>query len=198
MRSVDIDRKEILIRLSNTKVRKLPTDKLRNQIENMIQIAVENIEESAVYQIFDRSELPDRIYFDEAQKIALGICTLGPVLPELTNKYLKDGRLSDGVILDAIGSVAVDQLVDLLNEEINIEAEKIGLVASMRYSPGYCDMGVEDQDIIFERIDNMGVTLLPSKMMEPIKSVSFAVNLGERYINRCKTCEKRENCPDRR
>ena len=196
--SIDIDRKEILVRLSNTKVKKIPTEKMKNQIESMIQIAEKYIEISVAYQIFDRSDLPDRIYFEGAEKIALGICTIGPTLPELTNNYLQDGRLSDGVILDAIGSVAVDQLADLLNEEINNEAEEIGLVPSMRYSPGYCDMGVEDQNIIFDRIDNMGVTLLPSKMMYPIKSVSFAVNLGERFINRCKSCEKRTNCPDRR
>lgn len=197
MRSVDIDRHEILVCLSNTKVRKIPTEKLRKQIESMIQIAVEYIEESTSYQIFDRSELPDKPYFEGAEKVALGICTIGSTLPELTNKYLTDGRLSDGVILDAIGSVVVDQIADQVNKEINIKANELGLVPSMRYSPGYCDMGVEDQDIIFDRIDNVSVTLLPSKMMHPIKSVSFAVNLGERFINRCKNCE-RENCPHRR
>jgi hypothetical protein len=197
LRPIDIDRNEILVRLSNTKVRKIPTEKLRNQIENMIQIAVENIEEDGAYKIFDRSELLDRPYFEEAEKIALGICTIGATLPDLTDKYLKDGQLSDGVILDAIGSVVVDQIADLLNKEINDVAHEMGLVPSMRYSPGYCDMGVEDQDIIFDRIDNIGVTLLPSKMMQPIKSIRFVVNLGERFINRCKTCE-RENCQHRR
>lgn len=194
----EIKREEILVRLSNTRVRRVPSRKMNLQIDKMLELAMDLIEEKTSYQIFDRSEFPDKPYFDSAIKIGLAICTIGPALPDLTEKYMREGRLSDGVILDAIGSVAADQLSDIINEKIIEDTKELGLVPSMRYSPGYCDMGVEDQNLIFDRIDNVGVTLTPSKMMVPVKSVSFAINLGEKYVNRCRNCEKRDNCPDRR
>ncbi len=194
----EINRDEILIRLSNKEGRREPSDKLRSQIEKMIRVAIPHLEEHRAYNLFDRSDLPDKSYFASATKIGMSICSIGSALPKLTENYLNEGKLSDGVILDAIGSVAADHLADIVNEEINREAEDIGLVASMRYSPGYCDMGIEDQKIIFDRVDNVGVTLSPSSMMNPVKSVSFAINLGDKFVNRCKTCEKRDNCPDRR
>ncbi len=194
----EINREEILIRLSNKKGRMEASDKMKLQIERMITVAMPYIEEHRAFNIFDRINLPDKPYFASATKIGMAICTIGPALPKLTEKYLQEGKLSDGVILDAIGSVAADHLADLVNEEINREAESIGLVPSMRYSPGYCDMGVEDQNIIFGRIDNVGVTLSSSSMMNPVKSVSFAINIGDKFVNRCRTCEKRDNCPDRR
>lgn len=198
IKQIDIDRAEILVRLSNSKSKKDPSEKLKAQIEDLIEIAVDKFEERATYQIFNRSELPKRSYFEGANKVALGLCTIGDPLPDLSRKYMKEGRLSDGVILDAIGSVVVDQIADIKNDEINEDAKLMGLVPSWRYSPGYCDMDVKDQDIIFDRIDNIGITLLPSKMMHPIKSVSFAVNLGEKFINRCITCPKKKTCEYRR
>ncbi|MCY3410559.1 MAG: hypothetical protein INQ03_02875 [Candidatus Heimdallarchaeota archaeon] len=196
IKTPEIDRMQLYAYLGRRG--KKPSDRVTTQVEQLINLARPYIKAAGEYIIVDRDHLPPRSYFENARKVALAICTIGPELPKITDQYLEEGKLSDGVVLDAIGSVAADQVADQINEMINMKANELGLVPSMRYSPGYCDMGVEDQQIIFDRISSTGVTLTSSNMMIPIKSVSFLVNLGENFVNRCKSCEKRGNCPHRR
>ena len=107
----------------------------------------------------------------------------------------------DGVILDAIGSAGVEAIADELNREINQEISEKDLEYSKRYSPGYCHWNVRDQEIIFNILptDEIGVYLTEAFLMTPIKSVSFAINIGpnikkSHWENRCKSCEDRGQC----
>lgn len=201
--NLSLNRKQIITRLSKSrKSRKQPSDKLNTQIDEMLLLATKLMRPVGIYKIFAIDNLPDKPYFEHALQVGMAICTIGDDLPNKTQEFLGNGELVNGVILDAIGSVAADSVADHLNEIINADAESLKLVPSMRYSPGYCDAPVSDQILIFDSLgelsgDNIGVELTEQFMMKPIKSVSFAVNLGLSFINRCKNCTKK-NCPHRR
>ena len=151
----------------------------------------------SMYKIFNTSSIPSRACFEESSKVALAIVTLGKPLPEKVNNMMNKGKYVDGIILDAIGSTAVEGLADLVNYEIQKEVKKMSLQFSKRYSPGYCDWDLSDQKMIFELLPAhmIDVQLTDGYLMIPIKSISFAINIAEniaqtRWENRCKYCEK--------
>ena len=154
------------------------------------------LEPKGLFELFDIEEVPVRDCFLEANKVALAIVTIGDKLPIETSKLMKEGKLVDGVILDAIGSAAAETVANLINDEINNVVSELKLQYSERYSPGYCQWDVKDQQIIFDRLpaEIIGVSLTTAFLMNPIKSISFAVNIGKeilasRWENRCKFCE---------
>ena len=154
------------------------------------------IQAKAVYKIFDAKNLPFRDCFKDAEKVALALVTIGPKLPRETTKLLNEGNFVDGVILDAIGSAGAEEIANIINDEINTKAKTEGFEYSRRFSPGYCSWDVKDQHLIFSELpgNEIGVSLSDSNMMTPIKSVTFAINLGKqikesRWENRCKYCE---------
>ncbi|MCE7734199.1 MAG: hypothetical protein GPJ54_04915 [Candidatus Heimdallarchaeota archaeon] len=201
--NITLDRKDIIERLSKSRrTKKHPSEKLNKQIDEMLYLADNLMNPTGVYNIFEKKDLPDKPYFEQALQIGFAICTIGEDLPKQTQNFLQNGELVKGVILDAIGSVAADTVADYVNDLIKTDAEGLKLVPSMRYSPGYCDAPLSDQTLIFDKLgaesdNDIGVQLTSQFMMKPIKSVSFAINLGLSFINRCKTCSK-ENCPHRR
>ena len=166
--------------------------------------ARELIKPKAIYDIFDRKDLPHRECFDEAQKVALAICTIGSDLPDLAKKHMKDGRLVEGVLFDAIGSVAAEAVATEINVVINERAKDLSLQVTERFSPGYCDWDISDQQLFFDKLDaeEINVSLTDSLMMIPVKSICFAVNMGDnvlasRWENRCLYCNEKD-CSHRR
>ena len=181
--------------------RKRNTGDINKRIEELLISTQELISYQSVYDTFKASDLPLRPCFEEVERVALAIVTIGPDLPEKANSAMNKGEYVDGVIFDAIGSAAVETLADKVNLEINEEATKLSLDFSKRYSPGYCNWNVKDQKIIFNHLPAhlINVSLTESYLMSPIKSVSFAVNFGQdisstRWEQRCKFCDEREFC----
>ncbi len=200
---ITIDRKYIIGRLSKSRrSSKQPSDKLNGKIDDMLKVAQDIMDPRGIFKIFELNDLPDKPYFENALMVGFAICTIGEKLPNQIKTYLDNGELVKGVILDAIGSVAADAVADSIDKLIQSESEELKLIPSMRYSPGYCDAPLSDQTLIFNKLQEetdqkIGVELTPLFMMKPVKSVSFVVNLGISFVNRCKTCTIK-NCPHRR
>jgi len=78
------------------------------------------------------------------------------------------------------------------------------LVIGRRFSPGYCDWGLNQQEKVFKALngDSAGIRLTKRCLMVPQKSISGIIGIGlaennvESY-NPCDTCKK-EDCPGRR
>ena len=83
-------------------------------------------------------------------------------------------------LCSSIGSVIADKVADAIQEEVNNYAIKIGKGITNRYSPGYCSWNIREQRGIFDLLpaDKIGVTLTPSFLMKPIKSVSGIIGIG--------------------
>ncbi|MCX6259216.1 MAG: hypothetical protein NTY95_00045 [Bacteroidia bacterium] len=134
----------------------------------------------------------------KSEKIAVFLCTAGPEIGIRSRAAMKDGDLLTGYVYDVIGSevaeAAVDLMQDSLQEAISAEGKKI----TNRYSPGYCGWDVAEQHKLFQLMpDNFcGIKLNDSALMNPEKSVSGFIGIGEhvRYNPyTCRLCDMK-NC----
>jgi len=92
----------------------------------------------------------------------------------------------------------------LIEERIKSIAGIGNQCISRRFSPGYCDWNVKQQEILFRILkdDTAGVSLTDECLMVPRKSVSGIIGIGDtengvEEYNPCCTCRKTE-CPGRR
>ncbi|MDP8221007.1 MAG: vitamin B12 dependent-methionine synthase activation domain-containing protein [Candidatus Stygibacter frigidus] len=139
---------------------------------------------------------PGRIIIDQMQNatnLAVFIATLG-VNYDLFSHSNKHLDLLRAYVIDTIGSLMVEKAVDLLEQNINdlalIEKQK----CTSRYSPGYCQWDVEEQRQLFQLLpaEFNWVTLHPSCLMTPLKSVSGIIGLGKNVVKseyQCSICQ---------
>ena len=202
--SLPLDNEEIARLLSDNRRRSGFSNKLKDQVEELKADARRMLRPQAAFEYYATDELPPRPCFAEAVDVALALCTIGPELPATADRLMREGELVQGVILDAIGSTAAESLAEEVNKLIDKEADRRGVEATTRYSPGYCGWALSDQNVFFRRLpaQELGVDLTESFLMLPVKSVTFAVNLGPEVLssnweNRCQTCRE-VGCPYRR
>lgn len=132
-------------------------------------------------------------YLKDASYIALFLCTAGPDFSEITGKLNHEGDWMEAYLVDAIGSLTVENAMNTIWRNLAESMDKKGLKISNRYSPGYCNWDVSDQKILFQLIgDNpTGITLSETCLMSPVKSVSGIIGIGKnlkRYKYGCKIC----------
>ena len=108
-----------------------------------------------------------------------------------------------GFILDAAASVAAEsaaqKVQDYIEEKLSEED-----ATTLRYSPGYCDWPLEEQNTLFSVLPNelIGVKLDKNWCMSPRKSVSglfgiCSADTARESGNACSLCAKKY-CPYRR
>ncbi len=141
---------------------------------------------------------------ESCEKAAIFALTIGNHLEDMVAYLAENGLVLQATVLDAVGSSATEKLADYVEDRIKRMANLEGLIASQRFSPGYCDWAVSQQKKVFQSLcdDTAGIRLTESLLMIPQKSVSGIIGIGlaskeiENY-NPCPTCKKR-NCPGRR
>jgi hypothetical protein len=167
---------------------------------------IEGVRKTCVYiegSIVFESEVIAKL-LKPCSKVALLIVTIGSRLEDMVGQLSRHKRLLQASVLDAIGSVAVESVADIVQEKIREEAGEQGYVISRRFSPGYCDWAIRQQTEVFRAMNGnkAGVRLTESLLMVPQKSISGIIGMGtsqskvDRY-NPCHTCNKR-NCIGRR
>ncbi|MCE7743152.1 MAG: hypothetical protein GOP50_11945, partial [Candidatus Heimdallarchaeota archaeon] len=184
---IELDDNEILRLLQNKpqeKKIKKPSEKMVNEINEMKRLAQPLIKPKAIYITLDSNKLQPRFLFKKSEISVFAICTIGKGLENLSKDYLRKGELAKGVILDAIASHAAEQVAEITNQTIlnELSEEFIEKDVSCRFSPGYCQWELaKGQKQIFSLLDSekIGVSLSTSMMMNPVKSVSFALNIGK-------------------
>jgi hypothetical protein len=157
------------------------------------------IEDSIIFKSQVVAQLLER-----CEQVALFVVTIGKYLEGIAWKLARDGLILQATVLDAIGSDAVEQVADFVQNKIEGIAEAQGLVISRRFSPGYCDWNIGQQRMLFHALtgNTAGVRLTGECLMVPQKSISGIIGIGppnqdvEDY-NPCLTCTK-EDCPGRR
>lgn len=172
---------------------------VRSVVSEMKRRAAPLIEPKGAYSIFDLKEVQGRGPFERAEKVALGLCTIGRALEERVRELFASRHYLEGLVLDTIGSVVVESVADSLNYHICSTGEGMGLGGDRRASPGYGGWILERQTLFFDLLphEKLGMSLTPSFMMVPRKSISFAVNLRKdgqaawKYT-RCARCGLRD------
>ena len=180
---------------------------LLDEIKEMKEIAIDLIKPRGIYNIFNSRNLVPRFLFEKSERTVLAVCTIGDNLEKKCSEFIKRGKLSNGVILDAIASHAAEETAEYVNQAIlkELSEEIKEKDITCRFSPGYCQWTLEKgQYLIFKLLsaESIGVELSSSMMMNPIKSVSFAFNIGEEVDKELGTrgCEDCDliNCAYRR
>ena len=135
--------------------------------------------------------------------LALAICTIGPDLEREVSQLFNVGDYAAAVVLDSAGSVAAESFADYVNNMICQQTLPKELSLTPRISPGYGDWVVQEQGIMFALLpgDRVGVTLTETYMMQPRKSISFAIGVGEGFsvgkgTGKCRHCNMAD-CPYR-
>jgi hypothetical protein len=172
---------------------------LISQIFNLISQCIEIATPSASYSHFEnpcftsdtgKMHLEGRIFelermvcsaLKKSTSIAFFIATCGEKVELLSKRLMKEGHSLEGLIVDLIGSEIAECTADIVYKKIESDVVSSGLHITNRYSPGYCNWPVSDQQKLFSLLgqNTCGVRLTPSSLMIPLKSVSGIVGIGE-------------------
>lgn len=131
------------------------------------------------------------------------LATIGDGIDAIVRDLSSKNKLSDAYIYDAIGSAAVEGVVEGFQNTVDQALSESEKATTLRFSPGYCDWNIEEQGKIFEVLEGeaVGVSLSPNFLMNPRKSVSgvFGITPGpqEARPNPCTMCS-RKSCIARR
>ena len=112
-------------------------------------------------------------------KVIIFAATIGIGIDRLISKY---SRLSPAkaLCLQAIGAERVEALCNDFCEKMESELQGKGESLRPRFSPGYGDLPLETQKMIFSLLDcpkRIGVTLGDTLLMSPSKSVTAFIGI---------------------
>ena len=140
--------------------------------------------------------------FRPCQKAVIFLTTIGPQVDAIIQRTMKK-KPSFGYVLDSAASVAVESTANHLEKSFKKKFAPENAV-TLRYSPGYCDWPLSEQENIFNIIPGnlIGVELSERFFMMPHKSISGALGVcpadsSESKRNACLECQNL-NCPYRR
>lgn len=216
---VEIDKKEVGHYMGYDGDYKL-SPRISSLIDDYIESAHYLIEPSYSYVIKDVEQVQGSIcavegsiifksrniarLLEHCPKVAVFLVTIGSHLEEESHRLAQDGLILHATAMDAIGSAAVEEVIGFVQSRIEEMAGAQGLVSSRRFSPGYCDWDITQQEALFRIVSGgaVGVRLTERFLMIPQKSVSGVIGLGPpdgnvANYNPCKTCKKYD-CPSRR
>jgi hypothetical protein len=141
--------------------------------------------------------------FSSAEGLVLALATIGGSLEGKAKELIESGRPADGVIIDAVGTFAAEQVADFVESRIREDFAGRGFNVSRRYAPGYCGWPVQAQRDLFSCFDDtLGISLTKACLMIPEKSLSFVCLLSKSgdfsaiKVGNCIKCSQK-NCPYR-
>ncbi len=201
---IDLTKEKILKEppLSNWGENRESFEKIEKTLEELLGKLSSEISPKAIYDVIDRKKTDVEDYSPtkpvlKSEYLAFGIVTL-------EDRERCESSSLEGLMIDTIENVALNQAV---RKVVNIieENKEEGLKMTRLLSPGSGRTGweIENQELIFKNLDasKIGVSLKPSFAIDPPKSVSFLIGLGEditqpENVFSCKGCERVE-CPYR-
>ncbi|MGM0366274.1 MAG: vitamin B12 dependent-methionine synthase activation domain-containing protein [Actinomycetota bacterium] len=199
--------------------------RLNPQLEGILDTkrkqCISQIEPKAVYDVFKIEKAEgEKVYFASGNvfkgpnisKILKGsetalvfIFTLGNKIDKLIKETSKSGDTLATIVMDSITTSLLTLLGERFSEIAKSEGiQQEGWQATCTYSPGQYKWTIEEQKEIFKMLDGspIGVSLNPSFLMVPFKSVSGVYGFGpadriDKTKVACELCP-RENCIGRR
>ncbi len=133
----------------------------------------------------------------KSDSIAIFLCTAGEEIGIRSRSAMKDGDLLKGYVYDAVGSEIVETVADLMQNDLEKEILGSGRKITNRFSPGYCGWDVAEQHKLFSFFpyNYCGIRLTPSALMDPVKSISGFIGIGEnvkRLPYTCSLCDMKD------
>ncbi|MBN2281557.1 MAG: methionine synthase [Candidatus Marinimicrobia bacterium] len=198
----------------------LPEEQIVNDLEILLVESFEYMEIKTGFSFFhqDRLEIKDQSFYLNGEKFDCGkiiynhikksenmiifLATLGNPFDDFIKSFFDWGDPYKGYLADTIGSVVVESAIDRMCEQVSNLLNQQGKKCTNRFSPGYCNWNITEQQKLFRQLPDhfLGVELLPSSLMKPIKSVSGIIGVGQEVQKMPYTCNlcNQQNCIMRR
>jgi len=133
------------------------------------------------------------------EAVGAGICTVGEAIEARARELFEAREFPLAVMLDSVGSAAVESLAEYANDLLCQAALREGVKVTNRVSPGYAGWDTAEQAALFRLCPGypIGVTLNEACFMTPTKSISFLTGLGpearvDHYFTQCRRCWMRD------
>lgn len=192
---VRVDPNEVLRMMGCVKEGKLRPEH-RALVESLIAESESNLQARGMYSVHPVERMTDSElilqgcppirgpiagFLKPATRVAAFVVTVGEELERMADERMRGGARLEGYILNSIGSAAADAAVDALADIIYFEDAKPEEVLTPPFSPGYCGLPLEEQISVFAIVNAtaIGVRLLPNMIMQPVKSVSGLIGIGD-------------------
>lgn len=127
--------------------------------------------------------------------VAAGICTVGDAIERRVGLLFEAREFPLALMLDSVGSAAVESLAEYVNDLLCQAALPEGLKVTNRVSPGYAGWDTAEQAALFRLCpgEPIGVRLNDACFMTPVKTISLLVGLGhearvDHYFTQCRRC----------
>ena len=140
------------------------------------------------------------------EKVICMAVTVGAEIEREINKKFSCGEYLASVLLDAAATAAVEQAADLMEKNFAAKFSKDGYKLRWRFSPGYGDWDLSQQEKLFKvsGAEEIGMSLSSAFMLEPRKSVTAIIGLEKKEQGirnkeqeACANCN-RSDCPMRK
>ncbi|MDR5660066.1 vitamin B12 dependent-methionine synthase activation domain-containing protein [Serpentinicella sp. ANB-PHB4] len=189
-----LEKEKILRHLGYQKGKTELTEKMSQLIEDCIDEAKRLINPVGIYQTFEIKQInKEKIYLadvdyqiksadieqllDGSRYTTFIAVTIGQQLDNHIDKLNEKGEYTRGLIMDAIGSEAAEESINKLNQIVEQEALQNGYRLTRRFSPGYGDFTITNQNSILDLLNTKEIDLriTDSSILIPRKSVTALV-----------------------
>jgi hypothetical protein len=119
-------------------------------------------------------------FLKPSTRVAIFVVTVGDAIDRVAEDRRLAGLEAESFVLHTIGSVAADAACDAMIEHLWANETRENEAVTAPFSPGFCGLPLKQQATLFSIVDGsaVGVSLLPSMMMKPLKSVSALAGIG--------------------
>lgn len=197
----------------------IPDENICSIVEEIIDTLVSKVQPKYLYKRYYCKTEADKIVFSsneqveelftlrshnlamnlkDCDEVLIVVATLGIEADKVLQRY-EVTNMAKAAIAQACGAACIEAFCDRLQEDIRKKEEESQRYLHPRFSPGYGDLPLETQKIIFSQLEctkRMGVTLTEDLLMYPTKSVSAFIgitkNRQECHIGKCKSCANTE------
>jgi hypothetical protein len=198
--------------------------RVRPEIEKVINEVLAEVgkgsllEPAVAYEIYPITAMhPDRVLlkggkaieapmlaatFPEAKELIVLIATIGPGLEEQVTEYAKGGKALRSMVLDGVGTAAVDKLIPEAMRILAAKVAKRGYEISSPVNPGMPGFPITEQWNLLELApaSAIGVSLSSSGVLVPRKSTTMVIGIGPKMTRWtqaevCARCSLRQSCP---
>ncbi|MEG8945936.1 vitamin B12 dependent-methionine synthase activation domain-containing protein [Rosettibacter firmus] len=126
------------------------------------------------------------------ESVAVFILTAGFEIDKWIKELNEKGETLLSYLVDITASEATEKIADVLHDYIKSKMKNFGLNVTNRYSPGYCNWDVSEQQKLFSLLPRnfCGVKLTESSLMIPVKSISGIIGIGKKAKWKNYLCDK--------
>lgn len=194
----------------------VPDDTVKSMVKEVLEELIKSINPKCIYKIYDSSVIGDKVVLHNTIcfhsqnladnlktccKVVLFAATLGIEADKLMQRYAVL-NMAKGSIAQSCGAACIEAYCDLQQEKICSEISDIvgsKLYLRPRFSPGYGDLALQNQELIFHELDctkRIGLTLTDSLLMVPTKSVTAFIGLTQQpqgsLGTKCENCNNKD------